>query len=191
MTFDRSLYELLRQLKEADYNIQDVEYLKRTFQDYYLQPGQCLYVVHYPLNEIIIAKGFDSFLGYRKSITDPNFVLDIIHPEDLPKVAKISAAAVKMVTNERDDLLIDYRLSVEYRIRKKNGSYIRILRQTSILKHDRRLVATFSLISKTVKQSNNLPVTWKTDGELSTKFSDIINGSSENGTQSRSTRFMQ
>ena len=65
---------------------------------------------------IYLSDGFESLLGYpkEKSLNDFSFFYKILHPEDSKRV-------------EKQILESDYKTTVQFRIRKSNGEYIKCI----------------------------------------------------------------
>jgi PAS domain S-box-containing protein len=63
---------------------------------------------------ILVSDNIETLFGYapRDYLDDPNFWRDHVHPEDLPRIEA-----------EIGDLFVNNKHSLEYRFRRKNGTY--------------------------------------------------------------------
>ncbi|MDN5201370.1 LuxR C-terminal-related transcriptional regulator [Fulvivirgaceae bacterium BMA10] len=88
---------------------------------------------------IYVSDNFHAILGYHKTDLQVNglkFFQDTLHPEDLGAVYKAMKKAWSFILNEPPEMRPHFKLNIDYRIRKKNGEYIRILQQNKVLNQD-------------------------------------------------------
>lgn len=84
----------------------------------------------------IISDEMVQVLGYEKNeITVPSFISNI-HPDDQPWFLNFENKVVEFFSTLRRDQVTNYKIRYDYRIRKKNGDYIRILQQTVTLQFE-------------------------------------------------------
>lgn len=90
-----------------------------------------------------VSENFSRLTGYDPNELTIPFWYSIVHPDDLPTVTRIGEALYHIgwrVLPHRKDFELspwDFYTYAAYRIQKKDGDYIRIGRQTSILTKDR------------------------------------------------------
>jgi DNA-binding CsgD family transcriptional regulator len=77
---------------------------------------------------------FQALTGHDPRQTDLYFLYSIIHPEDLPLVLKATTLMANFAVSHTYLLHpLEHVFSIDFRIRKADGNYLRILRQTIIL----------------------------------------------------------
>jgi DNA-binding CsgD family transcriptional regulator len=95
--------------------------------------SQCMYVLNFKTREMISSMGVEEMLGYEENEFNFNNLVNYVHPEDIDALTAVMYAVVDYVTENQT--IRELSLSVTYRVRKKNGNYIKVLRQTSIGRH--------------------------------------------------------
>ena len=118
------------------------------FENFPLNNKQCLYVAHWGQKGMIYEKGLQSLTGYTLAEFNAEDLVAYTHPEDREIVKNITTGVVEHViktptTNEEAHLFLSFRLL------KKDGTYCKILRQSSGFERDvhGRLVSNFSLLT--------------------------------------------
>ena len=77
-----------------------------------------------------------SVLGYSPEEFTSETLLDAIHPDDLPFFADFESTIVDFKKKLPLQKLMKYKSQYDYRIRKKNGDYLRILQQSITIQSD-------------------------------------------------------
>jgi PAS domain S-box-containing protein len=97
-------------------------------------PNQFFYIVDVPRAEIVyISKNIENVLGY--SIEDINIDYmynQLVHPEDYVVVMSVIKEIYEYVFTHKTVVKDDY-VVIDYRIKKKDGNYIWLLRQSTAL----------------------------------------------------------
>ncbi|MBL7940627.1 MAG: PAS domain-containing protein [Flavobacteriales bacterium] len=125
-------------------------------------PDHFLYVYNYSEGRIVYHQGFDEVLGYAPHEVDIDMLFRLFHPEDAPIVARLTETVVRAMSEIRNPKdLFSLTLTVDYRMRKKNGQYIKVLRQTAVFEVDQasgKVISTFSLCKdiSSIKCSNEI-----------------------------------
>lgn len=131
-------------------------------------PGHFLYIYNYSEGRIVYARGFQEVLGYRDEEVDLDLIFGCLHPEDAAIVARLNQSAVVAMAKMRNpEDLMELTLSVDHRMRKANGDYATILRQTAVFEVDKasgKVHSTFSLCKdiSTIKTSG--AIGWQVSG---------------------------
>lgn len=131
-------------------------------------PGHFLYVYNFSTGRIAHAQGFQEVLGYRDDEVDIELLLDTYHPDDASMVARLSRSAIEAMARMRNPQnLHELAFTLDYRMRKADGRYVKILRQTAVFEVDARDGAVRSVFSlckdiSTIKEQNTIG--WKADG---------------------------
>ena len=104
---------------------------------------------NYDLREVRITdvQNLDSVLGYSETDITMEFYMSLIHPQDINQVLRITAVVLKLALDLNLGRSAEY--SISYRMRQKNGKYVRVLRHTSPLKIDSqgKMVASTSTVT--------------------------------------------
>jgi len=103
-------------------------------EDFPLNSKQALYVVDWQQSEINFQRNIKKLLGYDENEFNIDKILNIAHPDDLDLIKRITQAVVNhLVHNETYNLgFHNASLLMTYRFRKKDGSFIKILRQSTL-----------------------------------------------------------
>jgi len=75
-------------------------------------------------------------LGYEKEEITVPFFISSIHPDDQPWFLNFENKVVEFFSTLRPEQVMNYKVRYDYRIRKKNGDYIRILQQVLTLQFE-------------------------------------------------------
>ncbi|MBM1105428.1 PAS domain-containing protein [Aurantibacter crassamenti] len=131
-------------VKKYDYEPVSYEPLE-TFP---LNSKQCLYVAHWYADGIIYQRGLENLTGYTLEEFNMEDLVHHIHPEDRELVKNITQEVVKHVINVNLSEGPAH-LFLSFRFRKKDGTYIKLLRQSSSFELDKegRMVSNFSLLT--------------------------------------------
>lgn len=152
------------------------EYLDNTSQhekeinnylkDVKLWPNQFVYIHQIKTNQFY-HKGFDVALGYSMNHLMADFLVNSIHPADLSMYFKLSKALLRFVMDNSADLVpFESSFNVSYRVKKKDGTYISVLRQsTPFIKNKyNRVEAYISLCTNVSDVMDNHRVNWNIYG---------------------------
>lgn len=122
---------------------------------------QCIYIMDWTQYKLTYVRGIASMLGYNEKEFDMDMAFDYIHPEDMKIVSRIVKGTVKNAVNLGSRGNKNYAM-VTYRIQKKDGSYINVLRQSSPweLDSDGNLLSSLSIMIDISFISNNNKVEW-------------------------------
>ncbi|RYE52838.1 MAG: hypothetical protein EOP48_15630, partial [Sphingobacteriales bacterium] len=77
-----------------------------------------------------------SILGHEKSYFTVDNLPDMIHPDDFPYFIGFEARVTDFFTKLPVDQVMSYKVSYDYRMRKANGNYLRILHQVTTIQSD-------------------------------------------------------
>ena len=75
-------------------------------------------------------------LGYTPAEFDLQFSFDKIHPDDRPWFLDFENKAIEFLAGLPIDKLMKYKIRYDYRLKKSNGEYLRVLNQVIIIEHD-------------------------------------------------------
>lgn len=153
-TFREGIHKVVSQYKytNVDYSI---------FENFPLNNKQCLYVAHWAYKGVVYEKGLEALTGYTLAEFNAEDLVSYTHPEDREVVKDITKGVVEHVTkiptsNEEAHLFLSFRLL------KKDGTYCKILRQSSAFERDiqGRMVSNFSLLTDISFMETSARVEW-------------------------------
>lgn len=78
----------------------------------------------------------ESILGYSPTSVTVPFYMDCIHPEDKPWFLAFETTTAEFLSELPVSRQLKYKVRYDFRVRKKNGEYIRILHQVAVVEHD-------------------------------------------------------
>jgi DNA-binding CsgD family transcriptional regulator len=87
-------------------------------------------------------------LGYDRDVVTVDLLLGSIHPEDAPWFLNFENKVVEFFSTLRLEQIPKYKVRYDYRIKKANGEYIRILQQVVTIQYDENsggLLRTFGV----------------------------------------------
>lgn len=165
---------------EADNKTESVEQISSYIFIYDCYENSILYV----------NKAFETLTGYNSHEFNLDFLTGMIHPEDVPYFFASEERGLnftnKLLFNEH----FKYLLSYSYRIKTKNGSYIRILQQCQALEVNNsghltktlvihKRIADFDVLPKNdykiLDKSNNVYINEQNSYNLSERELEILN----------------
>lgn len=101
-------------------------------------------VVVYDLYEqkyVFLTSSFKFLLGYRREEAldqGPDYFYRQMHPEDLPVVLDTVSRTLRFLYGLPAERRRDFKLAFDFRIRRADGAYLRLLQQVVVLEQDAR-----------------------------------------------------
>jgi DNA-binding CsgD family transcriptional regulator len=171
------LQEVQDKLREQKYQPADLLSLAKS----HLYEEQCLYVLNYIDRRVTFQKGVEDMLGYAPHEFTFDFILNNYHPDDIHIVQRVFSAALHYNTENIADKKTLFKLC--YRIRKKNGNYIKVLRTSTTfeLNEKGKMVSNLSTLTDISFLNVGNKVEWYFDsqGLDRNKFKQLIEKSFE------------
>jgi len=84
----------------------------------------------------LVSKGVELVLGYHPSEITIEFIMDKMHPDDRPWFLAFENSVAAFLSQLPVDKLMKYKTRYDYRFKKKNGDYMRVLHQVAVVQHD-------------------------------------------------------
>lgn len=106
----------------------------------FFQVGDYFYFI-FNLNKLdfdLVSPEAEKLLGYQISEITTPFFMEIIHPEDRPWFLTFENKTAEFLTSLPVEKLMKYKARYDFRMKKKNGEYIRILHQVVVIQHDEK-----------------------------------------------------
>lgn len=104
----------------------------------FLLPGDSYFFVlnHHTLEFEMVSKSVKDIMGYELSEVNIPFLNGKIHPDDLPWFLTFGDIMIRFFSQLPMEKLMKYKVRYDYRLRKNNGDYVRILYQGILIEHD-------------------------------------------------------
>lgn len=157
------IYQFLNERQEL---LQGAKVLSKpfdTFDHFPLGSGQCLYVHNYQQQAVTYQRGVEDLLGYTACEFNSELIHDFFHPDDAEILKRVLKAIISFAIE--NPITGKSFFCLKYRIRKKSGDYIRILRQANMFEPDvdGKMISNVSLITDISYITSNNGVEWHAD----------------------------
>ncbi len=115
------------------------------------QPGEYYFFVFNPSFRSVdfTSSSVETLLGYKPDEFSTDLLLDSIHPDDLPYFVDFESTVVDFKKRLPVDKLMKYKSRYNYRLRKKDGTYISILQQSVTIQIDEDGSVLYNLVFHT------------------------------------------
>lgn len=126
----------------------------------------------------LVSPEIQNVLGYDPAEVNLAFFLDLMHPDDRPFFLNFERATGEFFNNISGERIFKYKVQNDFRIRKADGRYLRILNQFVVIQHDEEDVRTFVIntdISNLKKENKPMLSFVGMDGEPSYINVDVKN----------------
>ena len=122
---------------------------------------QAIYIVDWESSQVTYDRGLKELLRFDHNKFDRKQAISNFHPEDELLVTRVIRGIVMHCIQEKVSGKGEY-LNLTYRLRRSDGTYIKVLRQSSAYEVDERgrLVSNFSLLTDISFISNHNKVEW-------------------------------
>jgi len=158
-TIDIQEFLLLQQekLRDAVENIRGFEELS----SFPLTNEQCLYVHDFKKIAITYQRNVKLLLGYNEEEFNSDLIHSYFHPDDEDMVLRLIKAAVSYVTEQ--SVWGEGIFSLTFRLRKKDGTYMKVLRQSRIFQMDEKgiMISNMSVLSDIGFINSGTNVDWR------------------------------
>mgnify|MGYP001825985486 CR=1 FL=1 len=153
-------------IRETSSKLKKLNFHKNDFSsinNFPLNTKQCLYVVDWQDSKVSFQRDIQKLLGYNEDEFTLETLLNIAHPDDLNLINRITQAAVNHLTNNSCLNLQSSSLNLTYRFRKKDDSYVKILRQSSLFEATKngKMKSNLSLLTDISFFDNPDTVQWE------------------------------
>ncbi|WP_422080581.1 LuxR C-terminal-related transcriptional regulator [Ulvibacterium sp.] len=170
MDFARTVSQQLLDEETGHAQFQDLEHFP-------LIPGkQAIYVMDWKENKVTYQRNIEQLLGYSENDFDDSIIHTRIHPEDIAVVSRVIKGIVEHYVNT--EVGLETYLTITYRLLKKNGTPVKVLRQSGAYGTfgGGSLISNWSMLTDIGFISNNNQVEWDVNaGEVDRqKFKDRV-----------------
>jgi len=142
---NKNMSAFLDQVSEIiEENLQQTKY-SENLKKIPLSQQECIYIVDFNKSKVIFNRGFKSLLGFDDKEISIDLITSLYHPDDAELTDRVIMATIQYCL-ENPVGSSNNILFISFRIRKKDGTYIKILSQSSIYTTDDKGRLTSSLI---------------------------------------------
>lgn len=113
----------------------DFEVYKRLWN--FLLPGDSYwFIVNYHSLEVeYVSEEIEQVMGYSPSEFTISLMNEKMHPDDMPWFLTFGKIMIRFLSQLPPDKLMKYKMRYDFRLRKKNGDYVRLLYQGILVEH--------------------------------------------------------
>lgn len=132
-----------------------------------IHSNQSIYIMDWKQSKITYAKGVYDMFGYSSEEFNMNAALNFIHPDDLKIVTRIIQGIINHSVNTKL-LSANQYLTMTFRALKKDGTYIKVLRQSSPYQMDvdGKFISNLTFLTDiSFMKSDNNTVEWSVFSE--------------------------
>lgn len=125
--------------------------------------GQCVYILDFQKRALTFQTGIKEFLGYDPKEFTFDRVVGSYHPNDHNMVSRLVKATLSFASENNVQSEVGFLLT--YRVRKKDGSYVKVLRQSNVFEIDKsgKIISNVSVLTDISFIDSSERVQWKFD----------------------------
>lgn len=166
MNSEKKIYgEFIKEISRSfEISYLEQKYVKEIFKNS-LSSKECIYILDFSKNEITYHKGFKSLLGFEQKDLSIDFLSDNVHQDDLQTLNKVRKATLTFcLKNPKNSS--NYLLSITYRIKKSDNTYLDILSQSQMFdtNSDGKLTSILIKLTDISFMNNSKVVNWDFEG---------------------------
>jgi len=137
--FDKTALQIWKQAisgpVEQEQNFEVI--IHKTLLNYFMVGPQYHFIFNASMLELEhVGKPIFDILGYTPSEFSLAFFLNNVHPLDRPHFLNFENKVKDFLVALPLNKLMKYKVSHDFRIRKKDGEYLRLLQQSTVIEHD-------------------------------------------------------
>lgn len=121
--------------------------------------NQCLYGVSYFDEKLFyLSDSVEQVFGYTKhEVIELDFFYSLIHPNDIDTVKRMTLYAFSTASEQGKVKSLDHVFHLTYRMKRKDGTYIKVQRQTSILTQDKNetMLTSYGILTDITHLNNS------------------------------------
>ncbi len=114
----------------------ELELYKKLWNFFLVGDSYYFIINHHTLEVELVSNEVKAIMGYDPSEYNISFLNEILHPEDYPWYLTFGSKWIEFFSQLPLEKLMKYKVRHDYRLKKKNGEYVRILYQGILLEHD-------------------------------------------------------
>jgi DNA-binding CsgD family transcriptional regulator len=134
--------------------------------NYALLPNQAIYVFDFKNLTVAYQRNIQSILGYSEKEFTYDLLTSYFHPDEIRQYLMITKFFIQFVHSYKPDPN-QVLFSLSYRIRKKDNSFIKVLRHTVVYSNDedRNMVSNLSILTDVTDIMKDNFITYSVKGE--------------------------
>ncbi len=142
------------------------EVVHKSFSDivnFPLPIGKCIYILDFKTKTLTFQKNVKEMLGYDAEEFTFDLAVNFFHPDDYDIVTRLIKATLMFATEH--NVTKDVGFCLCYRAKHKNGSYVKVLRQSTIYAHDPegKIISNLSMLTDITFLNTSNKVEWRFD----------------------------
>ena len=95
------------------------------------------YIFNFKTLELeLVSPGVELVLGYKPAEVTIDFLISLLHPDDMPWFLSFENKTAEFFAQLAPEKIMKYKNRYDFRLRKNDGSYIRVLHQATIAQMD-------------------------------------------------------
>ncbi len=113
-----------------------------------LLPSQAIYIADMQEMSVTYQRGIEKLLGYSRKEFTFDLLMQFYHPDDFERYMFLVKKANEWIRKYKTPAF-SFEATFDYRIRKKDGSYLKVLRQSTVFEtlHSGLIKSSFSILS--------------------------------------------
>ena len=139
------------------------------FEKYPLLTNQAIYIFCFKTRSFPFNKGIENLLGYSTQEFDYELFTSYYHPDDFPDYWN-KVENVNKIVQQLKPMPYSFEYSINVRVRKKDGSFIKLLRQSTVHQSDENghMLRCFSVLTDitSIKKSDYIECSASGNGEV-------------------------
>ncbi|MBP7809008.1 MAG: PAS domain-containing protein [Bacteroidia bacterium] len=156
--------DIFQYLSSLEQKLSLRKFVRRSLKDienYPLAKGQAHYILDFSKSTVSYQKGIEELLGYSPEEFSFKLAASYFHPDDADIVTRLMKATLMFASE--NDVSKNVSFSLIYRIKKKDGSFIKVFRQSNTFDVDEqgKIISNLSVISDITFLSTVSKVEWR------------------------------
>lgn len=125
--------------------------------------GKCMYILDYKERSVSFQKGIAEVLGYSPEEFTFDLSVNFFHPDDYEMVTRLIKATLIFATE--NNVTRDVGFCLTYRVKHKDGHYLKVLRQSTIYENDvsGKIISNLSMLTDVSFLTISNKVEWRFD----------------------------
>lgn len=135
----------------------------RELKDFPLPKGKSMYILDYLVRKPTFQKGITEMLGYEPDEFTFEIATTYFHPEDHNLVSRLIRATLMFASE--NPVTHDVGFCLTYRLRHKNGNYLKVMRQSTVYEVDThgKIISNLSMLTDISYMNTSNRVEWRFD----------------------------
>lgn len=178
-----SIFDFLEKQQQGLVDTKPIKKVKVPLKEFPFGLGQCIYVYNYKEQKVVFQNGVRELLGYDENEFTSELIHTYFHPDDNDILIRLLQAIISFarVADFRQDQGFFY---LTYRIRRKCGDYIKVMRQSYVyeISNEGCLISNMSVLTdvSAFDKTDNVSWDFKANGLDIEEFKKFIGAQYQN-----------